>query len=130
MDVANELYDNLPDDIKELIALGIYTKEEAIEKLFGRTEGRATMNDDFDYNAAMESLYSDTEYIINKSAYDSGVEGVKEEIVRCRDCADCTEEGIYTPQYYCRSIQWNHQSWQGTPTDPDGFCKWGKRKEK
>lgn len=86
------------------------------------------MNDDFDYYAAMESLYPDAEYVINKSAYDSGVEGVKEEIVRCKDCADCTEEGIYTPQYYCRSRHWNYQSWQGTPIDPDGFCKWGKRK--
>lgn len=54
---------------------------------------------------------------------------VREEIVRCKDCVDCTEEGIYTPQYYCCSRHWNYQSWQGTPTEPDGFCKWGKRKK-
>ena len=54
---------------------------------------------------------------------------VREEIVRCKDCEDCTEEGVYTPQYYCRSSHWNYLSWQGTPTEPDGFCKWGKRRE-
>lgn len=86
------------------------------------------MNDEFDFNAAMASLYPDTEYVINKPAYDCGVEGVKEEIVRCIDCEDCSEEGIYTPQYYCCSRHWNYHGWQGTPTDPDGFCKWGKRK--
>lgn len=100
------------------------------EELCRRCLEEAYMDDDFDYNAAMESLYPDTEYIINKSAYDSGVEGVKEEIVRCKDCADCTEEGIYTPQYYCNNRHWHYLSWQGTSTDPNGFCKWGKRKEK
>ena len=86
------------------------------------------MNDEFDFNAAMASLYPDTEYVINKSAYDCGVEGVKEEIVRCKDCADCTEEGIYTPQYYCGSRHWNSGCCR-TPTDPNGFCAWGKRKK-
>lgn len=52
---------------------------------------------------------------------------VVEEVVRCRDCVDCNEEGIYTPQYYCLSKHWN-SGCSGTPTDPDGFCKWGKRK--
>ena len=52
-----------------------------------------------------------------------------EEIVRCRDCDYCTEEGIYTPQYYCNNMHWHYLSWQGTSTEPDGFCKWGKRRE-
>ena len=54
---------------------------------------------------------------------------IREEIVRCCDCADCTEEGIYTPQYYCHNRRWHYLGWQGTPTEPDGFCKWGKRKK-
>ena len=54
---------------------------------------------------------------------------IGEEIVRCRDCEDCNDEGIYTPQYYCVSRHWN-RSWCGIPTDPNGFCKWGKKKEK
>ena len=53
---------------------------------------------------------------------------VVEEIVRCKDCADCTEEGIYTPQYYCGSRHWNSGCCR-TPTDPNGFCAWGKRKK-
>lgn len=56
----------------------------------------------------LDLLCSDTEYIINKSAYDCGVEGVKEEIVRCRDC-----------EYFkdCRMT-----------ISSDGFCAWGKKK--
>lgn len=53
---------------------------------------------------------------------------VREEIVRCRDCADCTEEGIYTPQYYCGSRHWNSGCCR-TPTDPNGFCAWAERKK-
>lgn len=86
------------------------------------------MNDEFDFENAMASLYPDTEYIINKSAYDCGAECVKEEIVRCKDCADCNEESVYTPQYYCLSKHFNNGCY-GTPTNPDGFCFWGRRKE-
>lgn len=84
------------------------------------------MNDEFDFNTAMASLYPDTEYVINKSAYDSGVEGVREEIVRCKDC-----------EYY-RESQWVIATdvpdvctffSNGVKVRPDGFCKWGKRKK-
>ena len=98
------------------------------DELVRRFLDEANINNDFDCNAAMASLYPNTEYVINKSAYDSGVESVKEEIVRCKDCADCTEEGIYTPQYYCGSRRWN-RGCCATPTDPNGFCKWGKRRQ-
>lgn len=98
------------------------------EELCRRCLEETNMDDDFDYSADMDRLYPNTEYVINKSAYDSGIEGVKEEIIRCKDCADCTEEGIYTPQYYCNSRHWN-SGCCSTPTEPDGFCKWGKRKK-
>lgn len=79
------------------------------------------MIDGFDYNNTMASLYPDTEYIINKSAYDCGVEGVKEEIVRCKYC-----EYFYTNNYGDQCCSNNYAGlWDGTP---DSFCSWGKRK--
>ena len=36
------------------------------------------MNDDFDYYAAMESLYPDAEYVINKIAYNGTIKVGKE----------------------------------------------------
>lgn len=90
------------------------------------------MGNEFDYNNAMASLYPDTEYIINKSAYDSGLEGVKEEIVRCKDCEHAFEKdnGMYSCHgdltepwdYYndCPNV---------TLVPADGFCFCGKRRE-
>lgn len=111
------------------------------------------MNDEFDYNNAMASLYPDTEYVINKSAYDCGVEGVKEEIVRCRDCEMCKEQEIYDEngnvervEFQCsRPIMFlenagvskqpmhigslsNYMNIVLQNVDLDGFCAWGKRK--
>lgn len=85
------------------------------------------MNDDFDYSADMDKPYPNTEYIINKSAYDRGVEGVKEEIVRCKDCAysEKTLSGING--YICVRID-DPRCWLSVGAG--GFCAWGKRKEK
>ena len=73
------------------------------------------------------------EYICDIGISNDGVivrrSHVRERIVRCKDCEYCTEEGIYAPQYYCNNMHWHYLSWQGTPTDPNGFCKWGKHKQ-
>ena len=110
------------------------------------------MNDDFDYYAAMESLYPDTEYIINKSAYDCGVEGVKEEIVRCKDCEMCKEYEIYDDKGNVEKVELrctrpimflekggmsmqemlfgsclNGMNVVLQNVKPNGFCSWGKK---
>ena len=90
------------------------------------------MNDEFDFNAAMASLYPDTEYIINKSAYDCGVEGVKEEIVRCKDCADAVE--LTGGMFDClgdlvESWDYYDDCPKQNLVPPNGFCFLGKRKE-
>ena len=42
-------------------------------------------------------------------------------IVRCRDCAYYTEDDM---EYYHYCGSWCEQ------VEPDGFCKWGERREK
>ena len=82
------------------------------------------MNYDFDYNAAMASLYPDTEYIINKYAYDCGVEGVKEEIVRCKDCKymDYELDGMPICRHRCWYVGYDYDY-----VKLDGFCAWAER---
>lgn len=46
-------------------------------------------------------------------------------IVRCGECKHCSEEGVYTPAYYCL----RHSPLCGVPTDPSGFCAWGERQD-
>lgn len=48
------------------------------------------------------------------------------EVVRCEECDQCSEEGIYTPAYFCL----RHSPLCGVPTNPHGFCAWGKRRER
>lgn len=44
----------------------------------------------------------------------------KEEIVRCRDCKQYTDDDM---EYYHYCGNWCGQ------VEPDGFCKWGERME-
>ena len=44
---------------------------------------------------------------------------VKEEIVRCRDC-----------KYYNECWDFCERLKPGMVVEPDGFCKWGERREK
>ena len=46
-------------------------------------------------------------------------------IVTCWECAHCSEEGIYTPTYFCL----RHSPLNGIPTYAHGFCAWGTRRE-
>lgn len=95
------------------------------EELNRRASKDVAIDDDFDFNAAMASLYPYTEYVINKFAYDSGVEGVKEKIVRCKDCEYLEEDDS---KWRCSNLEFYIDFVCGEK--PDGFCKWGERKEK
>lgn len=46
-----------------------------------------------------------------------------EEIVRCKDCKWCVEDGAF---FECRHFSC-HISWN-EGQEPDGFCAWGERK--
>lgn len=85
---------------------------------------RKSTNDEFDFNSAMDLLYPDTEYIINKSAYDCGAEGVREEIIRCKDCKYMDRELDGAP--ICRQRCW-HVGYDYDYVKLDGFCAWAER---
>ena len=51
-----------------------------------------------------------------------------EEIVRCRDCKHCNDEGIHTPAYFCLNDHFVRPSY-AMPTEPNGFCAWGERRD-
>lgn len=85
---------------------------------------RKSMNDEFDYSAAIAELYPNTEYIINKSAYDCGVEGIKEEIIRCKDCKYMDRELDGAP--ICRRRCW-YVGYDYDYVKLDGFCAWAER---
>ena len=90
------------------------------------------------------------EYVVEEPSSQSASWRVRERIVRCRDCKFYTPEsmtreergfGIYENVWEpggcfnpsrCSST-WDHIKEQMVPigidTDPDGFCKWGERKE-
>ena len=53
----------------------------------------------------------------------------REEIVRCRDCMHCNDEGIYTPAYFCLNDHFVRPSY-AMPTEPNGFCAWAERRER
>lgn len=72
-----------------------------------------------------------SEYIIDLTAFDNETldDGLREEIVRCRDCEHFTPKGTHkfengkTNNDYCTYIR----GWMLQIT-PDGFCAWGERK--
>ncbi|MBQ9002680.1 MAG: hypothetical protein IJ087_12585 [Eggerthellaceae bacterium] len=77
-----------------------------------------------------------SEYIVNgaepnntvlKSVTPNGYEHekwlpVREEIVRCRDCAFFREK-----DWRCTSYQWRNCD-ESPDVEPDGFCAWGERR--
>lgn len=57
---------------------------------------------------------------------------VHERIVRCRDCKHCREHDMRAYGGDCGQLLCHHfsmSSGAGWPVEPDGFCKWGERKE-
>ena len=56
-------------------------------------------------------------------------------VVRCRDCVHCYEDRRNTAIgwvdiFVCDSKQWSTSSLMPSHTiEPDGFCKWGERRE-
>ena len=76
-----------------------------------------------------------TEYIITvdetKTDYDGNVPiSAKREIVRCRDCEhfDSLRDGCW---WFAHAERQSDYSWADEPSDvePDGFCKWGERRD-
>ena len=72
-----------------------------------------------------------TEYIIEVANADCMVGSpfdtpyLREEIVRCRDCKFCHKnycEKRISPTASPSEIHW-------IPVEPDGFCKWGERRD-
>ena len=73
-----------------------------------------------------------SEYILDLTAFDDETldDGLREEIVRCRDCAKWhhidTEDGIR----YGECDEWRRADSYCVPaTNEDGFCAWSARKE-
>lgn len=67
-----------------------------------------------------------TEYIID---WDTGLvidtfskNNLREEIVRCRDCKFGVDGGKYCAEGCADSWDWRN-------VEPDGFCKWGERRD-
>lgn len=54
----------------------------------------------------------------------------RELIVRCRDCNYVTDEG-YGCKYFSHYEQGASYRWEDVlaEVEPDGFCKWGERRE-
>ena len=50
------------------------------------------------------------------------------EIIRCRDCRHCNDEGVLSHVYFCVSDHFTGPG-EAVPTDPDGFCAWAERRE-
>lgn len=44
------------------------------------------------------------------------------ELVRCRDCKHCNDEGVESHVYFCLNDTWNLYPGMGTPVKPDDFC--------
>lgn len=73
-----------------------------------------------------------TEYILDLTAFDGETldDGLREEIVRCRDCAYRDKEpdppciGPWEPERWVDWCKYMHKE-----TKPDGFCHRGKRRE-
>lgn len=67
-----------------------------------------------------------SEYIIDLTAFDDETldDGLREEIVRCRDCVNCYFD---ISAWMCGEFGFD----VGNEDDgePDGYCAWGKRKE-
>ena len=67
-----------------------------------------------------------SEYVFDLSSFESDNidDGLREEIVRCRDC-----KGYRASDATCHSWQWHN--WDAAiEVEPDGFCSWAvKRKE-
>ena len=64
-----------------------------------------------------------------------GIEGttlfgyrLADEIVRCRDCAFCNDEGVTQPIYFCLNDFFTPPA-NAFQTDPDGFCWRGVRRD-
>lgn len=46
----------------------------------------------------------------------------REEVVRCRDCIYATGDAIYCTEGCCDESEYRN-------VEPDGFCKWGERRD-
>lgn len=70
------------------------------------------------------------EYVVEEPSDHSASWRVHERIVRCRDCRYATDEG-YGCKHFSHYEQGASYRWEDAPADvePDGFCKWGERKE-
>lgn len=50
------------------------------------------------------------------------------EIIRCKDCRHCNDEGVLSSQFFCVSAHWNNPGY-GVKTRPDGYCFWAEKRE-
>lgn len=107
-----ELLDNAPQEVKDLIEIGIYTEDEAIkllkrEKCWGCFHRLACES----WIAHGEILYDDFDYSVDGCPYYITVEDAREII--------CGEWEIYTDEYDCEYMRCSICGEEFYPVDED-----------
>ena len=71
------------------------------------------------------------EYVVEEPSDDSAYYRVHERIVRCRDCKFTAQygDGIECCGPLVQTWDFYNDQPLHNPVQPDGFCKWGKRRD-